>query len=245
VNPVERHLQQLVERLRKAYPESLVSVILYGSAAGGDHHARFSDLNIFCVLRQVTPAELAVSESVFRWWRSLDNPAPLLMSQEEVGRSTDCFPMEFHDMSERRRVLFGTDVIEAIQIDDRFYRAQVEHELRAKLLRLRQKAAGVLSDNDLLLRLMADSVSTFFILARHALRLAGAQAPWPRREILDRLLESLGVEPRPFATLLDLREDKIKPRSVKPTELFAEYLVQIQALIGAVDRLHQFPRGDS
>ena len=41
-----------------------------------------------------------------------------------------------------------------LQKDDRtFYRAQVEHDLRAKVLRLRQKAAGVLDQNDLLGRL--------------------------------------------------------------------------------------------
>ena len=34
-------------------------------------------------------------------------------------------------------------------VDNSFYRAQVEHELRAKLLRLRQKASGMLSDADL------------------------------------------------------------------------------------------------
>ena len=45
-------------------------------------------------------------------------------------------------------------MISALVIDDSFYRAQVEHELRAKLLRLRQKAAGMLSDQDLLRRLL-------------------------------------------------------------------------------------------
>ena len=58
-------------------------------------------------------------------------------------------------------------------MDDSFYRAQVEHDLRAKLLRLRQKAAGMLSDEDLLRRLLADSLSTFCVLFRHALHLSG------------------------------------------------------------------------
>jgi len=36
-------LEQLVERLRKSQRERLVSVILYGSGADGDHHEKFSD----------------------------------------------------------------------------------------------------------------------------------------------------------------------------------------------------------
>ena len=65
---------------------------------------------MLCVLTRVTPAELADSEPIFKWWREQGNPSPLLLSEEEVRTSTDCFPIEFHDMQERRRVLFGTDV---------------------------------------------------------------------------------------------------------------------------------------
>jgi len=153
---MEQKLEELVERLRGAHGERLVSVILYGSAASSDYHGEFSDLNVLCVLTRVTPVELGASEPIFKWWRD-GNPTPLLLSEEEVRTSTDCFPIEFHDMQERRRVLFGQDVIEKLEIDKTFYRAQVEHELRAKLLRLRQKAAGILADKQGLLRLMIDS----------------------------------------------------------------------------------------
>ena len=44
---MERTLKELVDRLTKTYQDRLVSVILYGSAAVGDHHGRFSDLNVF------------------------------------------------------------------------------------------------------------------------------------------------------------------------------------------------------
>ena len=104
---MEKILNELKDRLARIYHDRLVSVILYGSAAVGDHHGRFSDINIFCVLKQLTPRELAESEPVFRWWREHGNPSPLLMSETEVARSTDCFPIEFRDMKERRRVLAG------------------------------------------------------------------------------------------------------------------------------------------
>ena len=54
---MDQVLTQLVERLRKAFDDRLVSVVLYGSGATGERHARFSDYNILCVLAQVTPRE--------------------------------------------------------------------------------------------------------------------------------------------------------------------------------------------
>jgi len=71
---MERILKELVDRLTKTYQGRLVSVILYGSAAVGDHNGRFSDINVFCVLKQMTPRELGESETIFRWWREKGNP---------------------------------------------------------------------------------------------------------------------------------------------------------------------------
>lgn len=232
---MERQLGQLVDRLSKAYGERLVSVILYGSAADGSHQGRFSDLNVFCVLTEITQRELAESEGIFRWWRESGSPPPLLMTEEETRTSADSFPIEFSDMKERRKVLWGRDVIAGLQVDRRHYRTEVEHQLRSKLLRLRQQSAGVLSDRNALLKLCLDSVSTFCVLGRHALVLSGRAAGWKKREITEHLADAAGVDMAPFHTLLDVREGKAAPQEVDPDTLFGNYLKRIQDLITFVD----------
>jgi predicted nucleotidyltransferase len=235
---MEDKLQELVDRLKGAQGERLRSVVLYGSAATGEHNEHFSDLNVLCVLTQVTPAELAGAEPIFKWWRALGNPAPLLLSEEELRTSTDCFPIEFRDMQERRRVLFGGDVIQDLVIDKTFYRAQVEMELRSKLLRLRQKAAEVLTEKPSLLRLMIDSVPNFLVLARHALLVSGIAAGWRKREVV-RHMPDIGVDGTPFETLLELRDQSKLARDVDAEALFASYLNQIEVLVAHVDRLEK------
>lgn len=234
---MQKLLDEIVERLKKAHGDNLLSVVLYGSAAEGDHHARFSDLNIFCVLRSIAPRDLARSEPVFRWWRERDNPAPLLMTEEEARNSVDCFPIEFHDMQERSKVLFGTDFMHGVTIDDHDYRDEVERELRSKLLRLRQKAAAVLEDDALLIRLMMDSVSTFVVLLRHALAVSGAPRVARKRDVVSGAKEKFGIDPAPFETLIDLREEKKKAGAVNAVKLFTGYLEEIQRVIAAVDGL--------
>ena len=236
---MDKLLSELVERLRLSLGDNLVSVILYGSAAAGDHAGPFSDLNVFCAIRQLDVQDLSAAEGAIRWWRAKGHPSPLLMTVEEMRASTDCFAIEFHDMRERRKVLFGEDVVAALEIDDAFYRARVEYELRAKLLRLRQKAAGVLSDDELLIRLMKDSVSTFCVLGRHALRLKHGDTPWTKRDIIASLEASFGLSGKPFYTCLDLREDKLKARQVDALALFKQYLREVTALTGAVDHLNR------
>jgi hypothetical protein len=234
---MERLLAVLVNRLVREYGDSLISVILYGSAAAGDHHSRYSDLNVLCLLSKLTPEELEKSGPIFRWWRELGNPAPLLMTEEEARSSADCFPIEFADMRECRKVLHGKDVVADLQIDQRYYRAQLEHDLRAKLLRLRQQAAGVLNDRDELLKLCLESVSTFCVLGRHALSIGGQAAPVDKREIVRALGVALEAGMEPFHWLLEIREGKAAPQEGDPATLFGKYLTRIEQLIHYVDRL--------
>jgi len=192
---------------------------------------------VLCVLKEITPRELAEGEPVLRWWREHGHPSPLLMSEEEAHNSADSFPIEFRDMKDRRKVLYGMDVVAEVKIDTKYYRAQIEHELRAKLFRLRQQGAQVLSDPAALLKLCLDSVSTFCVLARHALAAAGVDAKTQRRAVVHQLGETLGMDVAPFEILLDVREDKTGPEVGDPGELFARYLECIRRLIEFVDRL--------
>ena len=217
-------------------------MIQYGAATSGDHHA---GLNVLCVLKEITPRELAESEPILRWWREHKHPAPLLMSEEEVHHSADCFPLEFRDMKDRRKVLYGPDLIADVKIDTRYYRAQVEYELRSKLFRLRQQGARVLSDPEALLKLCLDSISTFCMLARHALLVAGVDAKTQPLAVVRQLTEKLHADMTPFEVLLDLREDKADAGLLEsrfasdPGELFAQYLACVQKLIEFVDRMEQ------
>ncbi len=234
---MDKSLTQLVEKIKKAFGDKVVSVILYGSGADGEVHKDYSDLNVLCVLTQVTSIELAVVGGVFRFWREKGNPSPLLMSMEEVERSTDSFPIEFKDMQANRKILFGKDVIASLTVSTINYRTQIEHELRSKMLRLRQKAAGIWDDDELLGRLMVDSSATFVVLARHALTLSGQPVEWKKRDAITQLKAKFGIDPEPFYTLLDLREGATKKLPVAASQLFDRYLAQIQILVEAVDHL--------
>src|SRR5579871_812832 len=103
-------LKDLLARLQNAFDDRLVSVVLYGPAAA-PHPPRDAEANVLCVLKQVTPRELSDGEPVVRWWRGRGHISPLMMSEEEAQNSSDCFSLEFTDMQERRKVLYGVDVI--------------------------------------------------------------------------------------------------------------------------------------
>ncbi len=234
---MEKLLNGLVNRLKGAYGDDLVSVVLYGSAASGEFHRKFSDLNVLCVLKRLGVAELERGEEALRWWRKQKQPLPLFLSREEVENAHDAFPIEFLDIQQNHRILHGEDVVARIEVQTRQHRRQVEHELRAGLLRLRERYLGLQREAKEVARLMLDSLPTFSTLFRHALLLALAEAPMKKREVFKAAAERFSISAEPFITLLEVREGtrKLADSEVKP--LFETYLAQITRMAEIVDKL--------
>ena len=234
---MEKQLEDLTKKLEEAFGEGLVSVILYGSAAAGDCQERASDLNILCVLKSVTTADMKKADPVFKWWTKQGNLPPVLMTEAEMLHSTDCFPIEFHDIQERRRVLMGRDIAADLKIDFSYYRAFVERELRSKQLRLRQKSVELLGQQDRLVKLMLDSISTFCALGRHALILGQRPVKWKKQEVLVAISDATGSPMRAANQLLTIRETGKKPAVTEVLTLLDEYLRDTDVIVGFVDSL--------
>ena len=234
---MEKLLNELVDRLRKAYGGNLVSVVLHGSATSGEFHEKFSDLNVLVVLQSLGVPELVEGQETVRWWVKQKQPLPLLMSREEIENANDIFPIEFLDIQHTHRLLDGEDVVGKIVIDTSNHRRQVEHEVRASLLRLRGRFLGLQRDKSDVARLMLDSLSSFATLFRHALMLAGVAAPVKKREVFLAAAEKFSISAEPFEKLLAAREQNCKPAAEEVLPLFESYLAEITHLAEAVDKL--------
>ena len=145
--------------------------------------------------------------------------------------------MEYHDMREHRRVLYGGDVIENLQVGNSAYRAQVEHELRAKQIRLRQKSAELLTQADRLLKLLTHSISTFCVLGRHALILSGNEPRFKKSEIVAALESAMGRKLVSFQAILAAREAGKLAAGQSAVGLLEGYLSETDALVRFVDVL--------
>src|SRR5712692_3767553 len=94
----EKFVDEFVKKMRAAAGENLVSVVLYGSAAEGEFHPEYSDLNLLCVLRDASFASLSKIAGVVEWWRGKKHHPPLVLRASELKTSADVFSIEFVDM---------------------------------------------------------------------------------------------------------------------------------------------------
>ena len=233
----DEKLNKFVQLLRDGGGANLQSVILYGSAVSGDFHPEFSNLNVFCVLRDASFQALAALESATNWWDGQRQPPPLFMTQEELQRSTDVFTIEFMDMRQHHRALFGDDVLENLDIPTRFHRRQVEYELREKLVLLRQAVCVVAKSERKLWELLLRSLPSFLTLFRHALIVLGGPAPTQKREYVQALSKRVGFDASAMEALVDIRERKARRNQFRVTDVAATYLSAIEQVNATVDRM--------
>ncbi|MBV9572423.1 MAG: nucleotidyltransferase domain-containing protein [Acidobacteriales bacterium] len=224
----EARIEEFVRRLRQAAGANLTSVILFGSAAGGDFHPDFSNVNLLCVLREASFAALqAVSTSV-EWWAEQKHREPLFLTNEELQRFANIFVIEFLDMRQKHRVLMGEDLLTGLRISLERHRAQVEYELREKFILLRQQMVLAAGNKKRLWELLLRSLPAFLTLFRHSLMIMGATETGSKRDSVAALASRLQFDASPFLQLLDIREGKANKKQFEVTDLCGRYLIAVQ-----------------
>src|SRR5918995_7300786 len=161
---IHEALNGLVDDLRATHGDNLASVVLYGSAAAGDHVELRSDYNLLIALNRITPEDLRQTQAPMREWQRLGHPLPVYFTFPELRDAADVFPIEFHQMERARVVLYGRDPFESFSISDQNLRHQTEYELRSKLIQLRRLYIPASGSATRLRDLMADSLSSFATL---------------------------------------------------------------------------------
>jgi hypothetical protein len=235
---VQEALSGLIDDLRATHGDNLASVVLYGSAAAGDHIELRSDYNLLIALHRITPEDLRLAQAPMREWQRIGHPLPVYFTVEELSDAGDVFPIEFHQMAKARIVLFGKDPFEFVQLSDANLRHQTEYELRSKLIQLRRLYIPASVSTEKLCALMSDSLASFAALFRAVLLLHGKDAPVSKPDCVRATVQLLRLDAEPFEKIFEFRASESLPRSESEANaIFGSYLFQIEQVVEAVDEL--------
>jgi hypothetical protein len=235
-NPAQ--LEKLIGDLRVAHGENLASIVLYGSAASADQVNPRSDHNLLIALNRMTTADLHAAHDTLREWHKISQPTPVYFTVAELQDAADVFPIEFLQMEKVRKILFGRDPFEFVQISQANLRHQTEYELRTGLIRLRRLYIPASASAQKLSNLMSDSLASFAALFRAVLMLKGQEPPTSKAESVLATVKLLNLDATPFERILKLHTNKRSELTDgEANDLFGGYMVEIERVIAAVDRI--------
>src|SRR5256885_2837542 len=208
---VQDALNGLLRDLQATHGDNLASVVLYGSAAAGDHVDQRSDHNLLIALKRITEEVLRLAQAPMREWQDLGQPIAVYFTLAELKDAADVFPIEFLQMEKARQVLYGSDPFEFVKISRANLRHQTEYELRTKLIRLRRLYIPASVSVEKLSALMSDSLASFAALFGGLLILLGQEPPIAKAETVHATVRLLELDAAPFVRILELRTGKGSP----------------------------------
>ena len=234
-------LDELVAQLRAAYGGELRAVVLYGSAAAGEHVPDRSDYNVLVVVDSLPLERLRAASAATQAWIAAGNTAPVTMTTAEWRTSSDVFPMEYADILERHRVLHGEPPFDGISVSPADLRLEVEQQAKGKLLRLRAGVLAAGADSARQTELMERSLSTLMIVFRGVLRLLGERPPTDYEALSAEVGARAGFGAEPFARVVRHVRGAARLEGKEAGAVLAEYLKGMERLVTFLDRYPTTP----
>jgi len=232
---IENKLIGITERLKSLYADGLVSVILYGSAARGEFKKKHSNINLAVILSDMSLENLAKAKIDLSSRRyAMFNI--IFFTEEYIGRSGDIFPIEFLDMRDNHRVMYGKDVFLGIDIDMKHLRFQCEQELKEKLLQI-SGFYMVNRNKNILTAFLFKSLNSTLHILRNFIRLKGRVSPMDKEGIISELSREAGSPLTSMSGILEAFKSNRRLSSSEIDKFFFGFVDELKNIAEAVDRM--------
>ncbi|MDP8236661.1 MAG: hypothetical protein P9M08_09775 [Candidatus Erginobacter occultus] len=226
-----------LEKMIEIQGDNLLSAAVYGSAAGEDFSEKISDINILLVCREVDLPALKKSLDLVARGNRSRIPAPLFLTPRYLKTSADVFPVEFFEIKDHCRVLYGEDFISGLKIDRKNLRHQCEEQVKGKLVRIREAYLETAGKKGGLDRILKESLASLMPVFRNLPRLQGKEPAGSKEEVLNSLAREFGLEAEVFLSIWRDRQDDEKIGGENAEIYLERYLRQLEKLAAAVDEL--------
>ena len=225
-------LENLTESLKKLFGSDLRALFLYGSAARGTFCKAVSDINILVVLEKSSPRKIFEMGSTIKSFLEKHRVNPLVMTQEELASSADVFPLEYGDIQEANKLLYGDASVLEMKLCPDMLRYQLEEKLRGAVNDMRYMLLSSGGNEKVLGKLLLGWSGLCKTLFRGLLRVKEINDV-PVDGLLQRITAEYDVCMDSFAALERFRQGE----KVPALELADTLLETIKTLVRSVDAM--------
>jgi predicted nucleotidyltransferase len=146
----KQHLDALVDALRSCLGNELSSVIVHGSGARGAFRDGLSDVDVIIVVKAIPFEKLLAIGNPLQLARAAARIEAMVLTEEEIQRAADVFPLLYRDVKRAHVVVFGSDPFAQLVIADHHLRLRIEQELREAQIRMRRAVADAAGNDSAL-----------------------------------------------------------------------------------------------
>lgn len=219
-------LADLLGDLHRIFGDRLDAFVTYGQPGA-------SPAPSLAIVRSLAIDDLSACATRAAHWRGAGVSTPLLLVHEEFARSLDAFPIEYGEILDTHRVLFGANPFEGLSIGAEDVRRACEVQVKSHLLHLRENYVDCGARPSAVASLVTDSAPAFETLLRRLARLDGNAAS-TAAELGGYAASRAGLDPRVVGDVLALAESR-SSAGVDAARLFPDYLATVEQLAHFID----------
>lgn len=227
----QKLLKSYVKDVAKVYGNELEGILLYGSAVRGEFLQGSSNLNVLLVMSSYDLGVLKKYDSIHKRWSKEHVVVPLFLTATDLQSASFAFPLEYQDIHECHRLLWGQDPFVGLKIDARYLTAEVLQALRGNLLRLRQRLVEGRGTEEAITILLPLSITALLPALRGLQRLLSRPVLAHGEALLNDLESHLEIDLTGLRDALALKRGHISPGQKEIPRLMDRYLESLTRLV--------------
>lgn len=230
-----RNLDNFVDTLSAILGKNIISIIAFGSKA--QVLDAKNNLNLMIVTNTLNADDLYEISKPVQKWVKCKNPIPIIMNIEEWQSSFDVYAIEYSDMKNNYRIVYGEDIVKDIYIEKHDLRLECESELKNLLLKYKNNFLMNINSDRMMKKTLSQVTKTLLVIFRSILRLHDAEVPYRAIDIIEYVSNYINFNKE---VMLKIAKVKYENDSFKKDELFsieAKLLEDIQSILMQVDAM--------
>ncbi len=227
----QKLLKLYVKDVAKIYENELEGILLYGSAVREEFLPGRSNLNLLLVMSSYDLAVLKKYDTIHKRWSKEQVVVPLFLTSGDLQSASLAFPLEYQDIHECHRLLWGQDPFVGLKIDTRYLTSEILQALRGNLLRLRQRLVEGRSTEEAMTILLSLSITALLPALRGLQRLLSRPVLAHGEALLNDLESYLEIDLTGLRDALLLKRGHISPGQKEIPRLMDRYLESLTKLV--------------
>ncbi len=234
---IQASIAEFTNKILDILADNVRTVLVYGSAAGINYNPAVSNINFAVIVKNLDFLVLKQSIDLVKWGHKHKFATPLFLTKEYVLSALDVFPVEFTEIKEQHRIIFGEDIFKDLDIPLKDLRLLCEQQIKGKLLHLRQAYLNTGPNPSVLKNLLLSVLSDLVPIFRQLIILKGQKPVDQKEGMLEQLANIFSLDQGP---LLAVYHDKNKKYLISSHQVEAHlqnFLSQLENLSRHMDSL--------
>ena len=235
-------LDKFTEELKNTFGQRLKSVFVYGSKANAAVSDIEGNADLMVIVENLSGADIRnISKPVKRWMGGFfdknKNTEPVFMGEKEWFNSADTYAMEYADIKENHKILYGENLICNIEIKREDLRLRCETETKNLLMKFRSHYLLYADNSQYLKQSITPVVKTINAIFKTVLRLKNIEVSNSAHENLNKISELYTCDRAFYEKILCFKEKYCAMTRKEIIEMSDKIIEQLDKLLEYINNL--------